>query len=660
MRRLPALALFACSAWLATSLPAPGQAKKQPAKDANKFAPPPATKPDDATLRQIADKTAQLRAAVGGLAAKNVADDVVAEVEVYARGAENVVKFGEFYHKDTVRWTLKALDDGLKRAKDAEGGQAAWRAAAGRWVVRAYRSKVDGTAQPYAVMVPEGFGADGKKHRLDVVLHGRDSSLTEVKFLTTHDGAKPGPKQDFVQLEVLGRGNNAYRWAGETDVMEAVSDFFVKHAGLIDPNRVVLRGFSMGGAGTWHLGLHHPFRWAVIGPGAGFSVTRGYAKVPDTVPAYVEKCWHIYDAADYAENAFNVPVVAYSGALDPQKAAADNIERALNGFKEPFRFKHIVAPGLEHKMPPEWWAKVDGEIRATINARPPHRDRVRFVTYTSAYGEFGLGTIVALSRLYEKAVVDGRRVGERWDFTTSNVRELEFAGDGRPTSAITVDGQTFPVRADASHIHLVRADGRWTAEGALAFIERRKQLRKAKAQTGPIDAAFTDQFEVIPPAAEGWHPAVTKYAAADVKRFAGDWERYFRGTLPVSNLASAKLRDSNVILFGDPGSNPLLAKMLPLLPMTWTREKLVVNGKQYDPKTHIPVMIYPHPDTAGKYVVVNSGHTFREADLKGTNANLYPRLGDWAVLKIDPAAKDATAYEVVDAGLFDEFWQFQK
>ena len=114
-------------------------------------------------------------------------------------------------------------------------------------------------------------------------------------------------------------------------------------------------------------------------------------------------------------------------------------------------------------------------------------------------------------------------------------------------------------------------------------------------------------------------------------------------------------------LFGDPQSNPVIAKVLPKLPITWTKEKLVVNGVEYDSKTHIPVLIYPNPLTQYKtYVVINSGHTFKEADLKGTNALLYPRLGDWAVIKPTPTDKDPAAYEVVAAGLFDENWQFPK
>ena len=100
-------------------------------------------------------------------------------------------------------------------------------ARAGRPVVRAYRSSIDGSVQPYAVTFPPDYGrVPGKKWRLDVVLHGRDRSLNEVKFLHQYSGDKDAPRgQDFVQLNVYGRGNNAYRWAGEADVFEAIDAF---------------------------------------------------------------------------------------------------------------------------------------------------------------------------------------------------------------------------------------------------------------------------------------------------------------------------------------------------------------------------------------------------------------------------------------------------
>jgi len=45
-------------------------------------------------------------------------------------------------------------------------------------------------------------------------------------------------------------------------------------------------------------------------------------------------------------------------------------------------------------------------------------------------------------------------------------------------------------------------------------------------------------------------------------------------------------------------------------------------------------MIYPSPFSSDHYVVVNSGHTFHADDFKGTNALVYPRPGDHAMLRL--------------------------
>ena len=72
----------------------------------------------------------------------------------------------------------------------------------------------------------------------------------------------------------------AYRWAGETDVFEAIES--VRKRYNIDPKRIALRGFSMGGGGAWHLGLHYPDQWAVVEAGAGFVETKVHAKVRES------------------------------------------------------------------------------------------------------------------------------------------------------------------------------------------------------------------------------------------------------------------------------------------------------------------------------------------------------------------------------------------
>ncbi|MGE3808344.1 MAG: hypothetical protein AB7K24_27090, partial [Gemmataceae bacterium] len=269
MKRCLAMVLLLC---LFVVLPGRGQ-----------FEPPAANVPDAATRKAIEAKTAELARRVAALAKGNQPDDLLAEVEIYLKAAEWMLQHKEYYHKDAGKWTLAILDEGLNRAGLLERSESPWRYAPGQDVSRAYRSRVDGSVQPYSIALPLDYGKDKtKKWRLDVVLHGRDSSISEVKFLNQHNGKATPKDQPFVRLDIYGRGNNAYRWAGETDVHEAIAAFLAaeKKAGrdLIDPRRIVLRGFSMGGAGTWHLGLHHPDRWCVLGPGAGFTTTHGYIK----------------------------------------------------------------------------------------------------------------------------------------------------------------------------------------------------------------------------------------------------------------------------------------------------------------------------------------------------------------------------------------------
>ena len=64
---------------------------------------------------------------------------------------------------------------------------------------------------------------------------------------------------------------------------------------------------------------------------------------PQTMPpAYQQTLWHMYDVKDYALNAFNAPVVAYSGEIDAQKQAADVMEEAIRA--EGMTLEHLIGP----------------------------------------------------------------------------------------------------------------------------------------------------------------------------------------------------------------------------------------------------------------------------------------------------------------------------
>jgi hypothetical protein len=639
-------------------------------------APPPSKAPDAATLKEIEDRTARLAKLLASLRRQGVHDPWLADVEIYHKAAVWIVRQGEFFQRDSAAWTLVALDRGLLRAALLGQGETPWAHLVGYPVVRAYRSRIDGSVQPYAVTFPADYGKDpARKWRLDVVLHGRDPGLIEVKFLQQHDSERAAPKgQAFVQLDIYGRGNNAYRWSGERDVFEALDNFVsVERAlgrdKLLDLTRVVLRGFSMGGAGTWHIGLHYPDRWCLLGPGAGFTATHGYVKdLPERLPEWQEKCLTIYDAVDYSENIFDIPVVAYGGSKDPQLQASRNIEARLKSADFPYQLKVLVAPGLEHQFPPEWQAKAEAAYAPLVaRQRPDYPLRVRFETYTLRYASCDWLELLALDRHYERALVDAERTETGFSVKTKNVRALHITlppGTPQP-QVVAIDGQNVTARpwvspAGTYHVYLQRQGERWSAVLPQRLLtERARHPRKGGGLQGPIDDAFTDSFLCVRGTEQPWHEATGKYAEARLEHFRQEWARYWRGDLPVKDDVDVSNEDivtKHLILFGDPASNSLIAQVLDGLPLRWTRQSITLAGKTYSSAEHVPVIIYPSPLNAGRYVVLNSGHTFPASAYTKTNALLYPRLGDYAVLRL-PAGADPLASEVVTAGLFDDTWQ---
>jgi pimeloyl-ACP methyl ester carboxylesterase len=639
------------------------------------YAPPPSNKPREEILKKIDERMDRLNRILKDFRQRGVHDPNLADIEIYYKAAKWITKYDEFYQKEAGEWTIEALEHGLLRAYQQAQGETPWYAQAGFPVVRAYRSLIDGSVQPYAVTYPQDYGKENKKWRVEVVLHGRDSSLTEVKFLHQHKGGEAAKDLDYVRLDIYGRGNVAYRWAGESDVSEAINNFLLVEKALrreqyLDENRGVLRGFSMGGAGTWHFGLHHPDHWCVISPGAGFTTTHGYVKdLPAKLPPYQEACLHVYDAVDYAENAFDVPVVAYGGDKDPQLQAARNVKERLDKLKIPMKL--LEAPGLGHQFPTEWQKKM-AEARSEYveKGRPEYPKRVRFVTYTLKYPSCHWVQIGELERHYQRASVDAERSEDGFKVKTSNVRVLQLRLQPeatRQTIRVDIDGQRLEAvpyllsEKVPLYVYLQRRGETWrNVLPEKILTERLRKPRKTTNLQGPIDDAFTMPFLCVRGTGEPWHQATEKYANANFERFRKEWAKYLRGELPVKDDVDVKPQDiagRHLILFGDPSSNSLIAQALDGLPLTWTKDKIVFHGQEYAAGEHVPVLIYPSPLSAAHYVVLNSGHTFHAADFRGTNALLYPRLGDYAILKLGEDKKDPLAVEVRMAGLFDDFWR---
>jgi hypothetical protein len=332
----------------------------------------------------------------------------------------------------------------------------------------------------------------------------------------------------------------------------------------------------------------------------------------------------------------------------------------------------LVAPGVGHAFPPEWKEKAEAEYaKSAAKGRAEYPRHVHFETYTLRYAKCDWVEILGLNRHYQRALVDAHQTDDGFTVQTANVRTLHLTlwpGATRQAIAVAIDGQkleAMPYLSDPAavslHLYLDRRDGRWSAVLPERLTTERLRVRqKTVGLQGPIDDAFTEPFLCVRGKGPAWHEATGRYADACLERFREEWSKYFRGELPVrddTDVSPQDIAGHHLILFGDPSSNSLIEQVLPDLPLKWTKEKITWDGREYSSADHLPVLIYPSPLAFHRYVVLNSGHTFHAADFQDTNALLYPRLGDCAVLKLSPSKDDPLAVEVVRSGLFDDFWR---
>jgi hypothetical protein len=203
--------------------------------------------------------------------------------------------------------------------------------------------------------------------------------------------------------------------------------------------------------------------------------------------------------------------------------------------------------------------------------------------------------------------------------------------------------------------------GSWICCGA---FDTESLAGKRPGLQGPLDDAFAKPFLCVRGTGKAWNPAVTSWADANLNRFADEWRRHYQGYLPIKNdteVTEDDVRRSNLILFGDPASNLWIGKVLPSLPIKWCDDTLQLGSEKYSASNHAVELIYPNPlaGAHGNYVVLNSGHTYHDAELRFSYM-VFPRLGDWAVMKVGNTAPMApsqlVAETVVTSGFFDEGW----
>ena len=622
------------------------------------------------------------------VAESNDASQWQSDVDVLIRAVHLALEQNLFFKDSEVDAADRLLDEAARRVTAAAAGTRGlellgFDADANdhpQPLVAGFVSRIDDSVQPYGIVVPAGFtlAQAGTPMRMDVWLHGRGDTKTEVPFLTERmTKAGQYTPDDTVVLHPFGRHCNAFKFAGETDVYEAIDDIQSRVA--IDPNRVSIRGFSMGGAGCWHLAVHDPSRWLAANPGAGFVDTLRYQgwtqSTPFPLTATAEKLLHWYDVLPWTQNLKGTRTIAYSGEVDKQKMAADRV--VARAAELGFEFPYVIGAGMGHKIDEASKQQIDAQIAQwAAEADGGPETEIDFVTYTLRYNRAGWLRVAGMQEHWTAATVSARldRENESLRFEgITDIRvlvetdgvthlDIDFSDTGWPGRRgavdMEIDGQRYAVD-DTGNLRGFQctlakdASGEWTA-----IRDDEMTLRKRPGLQGPIDDAFCDRFVIVMPSRPARHGPVQRWIDREAEYLTQRWSRLMRGDVRVvldRDLTDDHIETCHLICFGDFSSNRFLFNVADRLPIQWTRETLRVGDESFDPVHHAPVFCYPNPMNPRRYIVVNSGMTFREFS-NVSNSRQIAMLPDWAVLDVEIEDDSIYAGQIQAQGFFDEAW----
>jgi predicted peptidase len=124
------------------------------------------------------------------------------------------------------------------------------------------------TELDYLLFLPKGYDARAEKRwPMMLFLHGAGERGTDIWQVATHGPPKNvATHPDFPFIVVSPQCPEGQVWSKET-LLALLNEITTQHS--VDTNRIYLTGLSMGGYGTWSLGLSYPEKFAAIVPICG-------------------------------------------------------------------------------------------------------------------------------------------------------------------------------------------------------------------------------------------------------------------------------------------------------------------------------------------------------------------------------------------------------
>jgi len=526
-------------------------------------------------------------------------------------------------------------------------------------------SNMDGSVQYYAVNPPENLKT---KPALFLSLHG--AGVEAINQATSYYHKNWG----YIVCPTNRRpyGYNWENW-GRQDALEVLN--IAKKEFNIDENRVYLTGHSMGGHGTWHLGINYPDQFAAVGPSAGWISIWSYRikgmSDSSNVDKMLVRSTKPSDTYAFTTNLKQNGIYIIQGDADDNvpPAQANSIVENLSKFHKDFIY--YVQPGAGH-----WWDVSDEPGADCVDWKPmfdffshhsvPGKDRVEMIDFVTANPAISSKNnwieIINQTEQQKLSKISIQLQPGKREFvgTTSNVQILAIDAtvlpEGKPVT-VSLDNQVISEIKYPENGKLIfqNDEGKWKE------IDRISEINKYPARCGNFREAFNHKVLFV----YGTHGSKEENKWAFEKTRLDAEKIWYQGNGAIeiikdSDFELLKYKDRSVVLFGNSKTNSAWNLLLNDSPVQVDGKGIKVGNKEFKGKDYACLMIRPRSDSKFASVAAVSGTGIE--GMKMVNLapyfDQYVSLPDIVIYNSDILQSDESGVKFT--GYFGNDWSIDK
>ncbi len=472
---------------------------------------------------------------------------------------------------------------------------------------RTFVSKIDGSIQYYSV-APSTTSGEGQALVLSV--HGAGvEARNQARAYASKDWCHivaPTNRRPF--------GFNWEEW-GRIDALEVLEDSRKKYQ--TKPELTYLTGHSMGGHGTWHLGVTYPDRFAAIAPCAGYPDILGYrrggpseSETQNQHSQMLNRSAHAARTLELKRNFLQSGIYILHGDEDTvvPVSLARMMRQTLSEFHP--NFNYYEYPGGSH-----WYGDHSVDWHPIFSYFKwhsiPARREVKEIEFHTASPSVSASsywvTILQQQKPLEFSSVSFQKSGDTIVGSVKNVAtisfdlsELEFTN--RPL--VVIGGQTIEAN-DKKNLVLTYKSGQWIPT---SLNRREKHPERGSGFKQAFDNRAVLVYATGGSRAENeWYRNKARFdAEAFLYKGNGSFE-----VIPDKDFTMDKYADRNVILYGNADNNRAWGMLLHESPITVRKEGIHFGETYFTGDDLAACFIYPRSDSDNATIGVIAGTGIR-------------------------------------------------